>query len=53
MKTREQNLNDLVEALEVSSAYRQQQEQLWRQQASCDYMSQSKEDPWTKVGSLH
>jgi len=32
MQTHEENLRDLIEALEISSAYQQHQERFWTQQ---------------------
>ena len=53
MQTREENLNDLIEALEISSAYRQRQERFWRQQALRDCMPLVKEDRPEKVAQFH
>ena len=53
MQTLEENLNDLIESLKISSAYRQRQERFWRRQAIRDYMPLVKEDCSKKVAQLH
>jgi len=52
MHTREENLNDLIESLKISSDYRQQQERLWRQQEEHGYASLSKDNNATNARTL-
>jgi hypothetical protein len=53
MQTREENLNDLIESLEISSAYRQRQERFWKEQGIRDCMPLVKEDRFEKVAQFH
>ncbi len=52
MQTREQNLNDLIQSLQVSSAYRQQQERLWKQRVISECVSYSKDNNSAKTRVL-
>ena len=53
MQTREENLNDLIQSLKISSSYRQRQECFWRQQAIRDYVPLVNEDCSEKVAQWH
>jgi hypothetical protein len=53
MQTREENLNDLIGSLKISSAYRQRQEQLWRQQTAHNYQLMVKEEWPEKIAQWH
>ena len=53
MQTLEENLNDLIESLKISSAYRQRQELFCREQAIRDYMPLVKEGRSEKVAQWH
>ena len=53
MQTYKENLNDLIEALKISSAYRQQQEHFWRQKDVKDFVPVAKEDVCEKVAQWH
>ena len=51
MQTADELMNDLIEALQISSTYRKQQERQWKQQAVCALMDQ--EDSFQKTLNMH
>jgi hypothetical protein len=53
MQTHDELMNDLIEALKISSAYRQQQERLWRQGTICDYAPLDQKGSPTKTEQWH
>jgi hypothetical protein len=52
MQTHDELMNDLIEALKTSSAYRQQQELQWRRQAIRECASFAEEKKSMKVSGL-
>jgi hypothetical protein len=53
MITHEKFVNDLIESLKISSAYRQQQEHIWRERAIRDYAPLTREDITVEKASWH
>jgi hypothetical protein len=51
MQTREENLNDLIQSLKISSDYRQRQQRLWQQETQ-DYASFSEVNDAAKTRTL-
>ena len=53
MQTRDENLNDLIEALTVSNSYRRQQERRWKQAAMHNCVTQMQEGHSEKFANMH
>jgi hypothetical protein len=53
MQTHDENLNDLIESLKISSAYRQEQEErVWRQRAIRECSTFDKREGSMKIRKL-